>query len=191
MDRLLAVGANATVLWTARAEAGAAVLAHDGARTDLLLAERALGRLDIVRGHASGPPHFAPVRTTLSGIMSSVSRRAASKGSAALLGTGVAVPRRRTHERRRRAEFGSAQLSRAELVQLVPLPGVEAVANTPCERLSEPNEVEMWSPTIRPSLVVAVHVEGIPLASVYGVLHVLPPLLEETYPTPSCVLPEA
>src|SRR5215217_3037033 len=38
--------------------------------------------------------------------------------------------------------MGSRQLSRTEL-QLVPLVGAEAVANTPCARLSEPYEVEM------------------------------------------------
>jgi hypothetical protein len=42
---------------------------------------------------------------------------------------------------------------------------------------------------MRPWLVVAVHLEGIPLASVVGALHVVPALVEETKPTESWVLP--
>jgi hypothetical protein len=38
--------------------------------------------------------------------------------------------------------IGSRQLSSTEL-QLVPAVGAEAVANTPCARLSEPYDVEM------------------------------------------------
>ena len=43
---------------------------------------------------------------------------------------------------------------------------------------------------MRPWLVVAVQVVGMPLASVCGVLQLLPALVEETKPTLSCVLPE-
>ena len=42
---------------------------------------------------------------------------------------------------------------------------------------------------MRPWLVVAAQVEGIPLAIVCGVLQVLPALVEEMKPTLSCVLP--
>jgi len=41
-----------------------------------------------------------------------------------------------------KVDVGSTQLS-GTLVHVVPLVGVLAVANTPCARLSEPNDVEM------------------------------------------------
>jgi hypothetical protein len=43
---------------------------------------------------------------------------------------------------------------------------------------------------MRPWLVVAVHVLGIPLAIVCGALQVLPALVEEMKPTLSWVLPD-
>jgi hypothetical protein len=43
---------------------------------------------------------------------------------------------------------------------------------------------------MRPWFVVATQVLGIPLAIVWGVLHELPPLDDDTKPTLSCVDPE-
>jgi hypothetical protein len=42
---------------------------------------------------------------------------------------------------------------------------------------------------MRPWLVVATHVEGMPLATVWAALHVEPALAELTKPTESCVEP--
>jgi hypothetical protein len=41
---------------------------------------------------------------------------------------------------------------------------------------------------MRPWLVGATHVDGMPLATVVGELQVLPAFAEDTKPTPSCVL---
>ncbi len=43
---------------------------------------------------------------------------------------------------------------------------------------------------MRPWLVVATHVEGIPLITVCGVLQVLPAFVEDVKPTLSDVLPD-
>ena len=43
---------------------------------------------------------------------------------------------------------------------------------------------------MRPWLVVAAQVDGMPLASVWAVPQVLPPLLEEMKPTLKLVLPD-